>query len=115
MRGKHDEDFYPSPSSPFLGDEAFIVNNKALVKAPQAVEGNSRTKQHPLNALAAATDKNIPRSLLCSRSQQRSITAARKKFVLAAIQEGHAHSQIARFLSLSPAAISKILSRNHSN
>ncbi|SRR5712692_1553786 len=107
----HNEEFYPSQTTPCLGEESFVddyrdrVSKKIRVAAP-AIE------LIPLERLATLSKPNVLLEMLRSPSQARKVTAARQDFVLRAVKMGHRPSVIAAFLRCSPSSISKIVARN---
>lgn len=62
-------------------------------------EPTERPRHWPLfrERLAAVLPSSIPLKLLCSRSQARKITAARRDLILRALKEGHRPTSIAAF------------------
>ena len=107
----HNQEYYPPQTLPCLGEEPFVSEYRELIN--KKVQGeNLQVRPAPLERLAAASKDTIPPQMLRSRSQARKITAARRDFVLRALEAGHRPSLIAAFLGFSPSAVSKIVNRN---
>ena len=106
----HHEEFYPSPSTPCLGEESFVDDYRERV-AQKSTIATVEVKLVPLERLAPGKAK-VPLALLRSSTQVRAVAVARREFVLNAVKMGHRPSLIATFLHCSPSAISKIVARS---
>ena len=107
----HNPQFYPSQSTPCLGEESFVEDYRERVNKERRIEGRG-IELISLERLAALLKAKIPLEMLRSPTQARKVTAARRHFVLGAVKMGHRPSLIAAFLRCSPSAISKIIVRN---
>ncbi|OGS05781.1 MAG: hypothetical protein A3G41_03025 [Elusimicrobia bacterium RIFCSPLOWO2_12_FULL_59_9] len=108
---KHDEDFYPSPSLPCLGNEDFVSDYRSL--AGSKSRGMPNLKYQPTIAqLSAELSAKVPMFMLRSKSKAPAVTAARRSLTLRALEAGHAPGKIAEFLNYSASAVSKIIARN---
>lgn len=106
----HQQQYYPPQSLPCLGEQDFVSEYRELVD--KRTEGEDpRRAPLSLERLVALSKTGIPQQMLRSRSQARKITAARRDFVLRAVEVGHRPSRIAAFLQCSPSAVSKIVRR----
>jgi len=108
----HQEEFYPSPSRPCLGEESFVDDYRERVRVAQkTTTATGAVKLVPLERLVPGKAK-VPLALLRSPTQVRAVAMARREFVLNAVKMGHRPSRIAAFLHCSPSAISKIVARS---
>ena len=108
----HEEDFYPSPSKPYLGDEDFISDHHDLAHRRRADHG-PKPPPPALSTIAEKHLRGLSIAALRSPSREGGVAFARKSVVLEAVQSGHAPSVIAGFLNRSPSSISKIITQNH--
>ena len=106
----HQEEFYPSPSTPCLGEESFVDDYRERI-AEKTTTVTGEVKLIPLEKLVPGKAK-VALALLRSSTQVRAVAVARREFVLNAVKMGHRPSLIAAFLNCSPSAISKIVARS---
>jgi putative transposase len=106
----HQEEFYPSPSTPCLGEESFVDDYRERI-AEKTTTVTGEVKLIPLEKLVPGKAK-VALALLRSSTQVRAVAVARREFVLNAVKMGHRPSLIAAFLNCSPSAISKIVTRS---
>ena len=107
----HNEEFYPSLSTPCLGGEPFVEDYRERVAKKTSAQGEN-IALIPLERLVREVGANLPLEILRSPTQVRKVTAVRQEFVLKAVKRGHRPSSVAEFLRCSPSAISKIIARS---
>ena len=107
----HNEGYYPSQSTPYLGDDSFIETYRERVSRRQSAEGRD-SEQFTLERLGSRLQAKVGLAMLRAPTQARKVSAARQEFVLSAVKMGHRPSAIAAFLRCSPSAISKIVARS---
>jgi len=107
----HNEEFYPSLSTPCLGEEAFVNEYRERATKMESAEPGG-VELIPLERLATRIKVTLPLEMLRSRTQVRKVTAVRQEFVMKAVKMGHRPSAVAAFLRCSPSAISKIVARS---
>lgn len=107
----HNQEFYPAPSTPCLGEQSFIDDYRARVE--KKISPQEETLESiPLDRLARGLKADMELETLRSPTQLRKVTAVRREFVVKAIKVGHRPSTIAAFLRCTPSAISKIIARS---
>jgi len=111
MENGHQEEFYPSPSTPCLGEQSFVDDYRERVTEKTAAVAGE-VKLIPLERLITGSKARMPLEMLRSPTQVRKVTAARQEFVLNAVKMGHRPPMIAAFLRCSPSAISKFVARS---
>ena len=93
----HKQEYFPPQTLPCLGEEIFVSEYREPID--KKVHGESpKGRPLPLERLAAGSKHSLSPQILRSRSQARKITAARRDFVLRALEAGHRPSLIAAFL-----------------
>ena len=107
----HNEEFYPSPSTPCLGEQSFIENYQERLATKTSTQGENR-ELIPLERLARRLKADLALEMLRSPTQVRKVTAVRRQFVVKAVNMGHRPSAVAAFLHCTPSAISKIVARS---
>jgi len=107
----HNEQFYPSLSTPCLGGESFVEDYRERVMKKKSAQGE-KDELIPLERLARGMKANLPLEMLRSPTQVRKVTAVRQEFVVKAVKMGHRPSAVAAFLRCTPSAISKIIARS---
>jgi hypothetical protein len=107
----HNEEFYPSLSTPCLGEQSFVEDYRERVMKKTSAQGEN-VELIPLERLARGVKATLPLEMLRSATQVRKVTAVRQEFVLKAVKMGHRPSAVAEFLRCSPSAISKIIARS---
>jgi REP element-mobilizing transposase RayT len=107
----HNEQFYPLPSTPCLGEQAFIEDYLARVAKKTLAQGENR-ESIPLGKLTRGLKAGLALEMLRSSTQVRKVTAVRREFVVKAVKMGHRPSAVAAFLHCTPSAISKIIARS---
>ncbi len=107
----HNEEFYPSLSTPCLGEQSFVEDYRARVAKKTSAQGEN-VELIPLERLARGLKAKLALEMLRSLTQVRKVTAVRREFVVKAVKMGHRPSAVAAFLHCTPSAISKILARS---
>ncbi len=107
----HNEEFYPSLSTPCLGEESFVEDYRERMMKKTSAQGQN-IELIPLERLARGGKANLPLEMFRSPTQVRKLTAVRQEFMVKAVKMGHRRSAVAEFLRCSPSAISKIIARS---
>jgi hypothetical protein len=84
----HNEEFYPSLSTPCLGEQSFIEDYRARVAKKTSAQGEN-AELIPLERLARGLKANLALEMLRSSTQLRKVTAIRREFVVKAVKMGH--------------------------
>ncbi len=105
------EKYYPQPSSPYLGDDDFVRQN-AEKHEETVTQETDNIKEGRLDlkelVLKAARKMNVRESEVLGISRLKTVSKARRQFVLDAANEGYKAVDVAKILNRSCAFVSKV-------